>query len=155
MPDDISLKIDTSQFDAMLTALPTKVAGRIMKDALQAGGDVLLASMKALCPERTDEPTPDEDSLPPGILREDLHTQVTVTSTTGARLRVGPTDIAAHVARWQENGWMLTLHNGKKVRQIPGKHFMAASVDEAGEAAVDAFVARLAEGLNGTADSEG
>jgi hypothetical protein len=154
MPDDFSLKIDTSKFDEMLTALPTKVAGRILRDALQAGGDVLLESMKALCPQSTDEPTPESNSLPPGILREDLHTQVTVNSTTGARLRVGPTEITAHVARWQENGWMLTLHNGKKVRQIPGKHFMAASVDEAGEAAVDAFVAALADGLNSANDSE-
>jgi hypothetical protein len=150
MAEDFDLKIDTSQFDAMLAKLPVKLAGKIMRDALQAGGDVLLSSMKALAPERTDEPTPDSNSLPPGILREDLSTQVTVSATQGARLRVGPTEIAGRVARWQNDGWMLTrkTKNGKKqIKQIPGKHFMEAAVDEAGEAAVDAFVATLAQGL--------
>ncbi len=150
--DDIDLKIDTSQFDAMLAKLPTRVAGKIMKDALQAGGDVIVTTMKALAPERTDEPMPDSTGLPQGILREDLHTQVAVSATQGARVKVGPSEIAGHVARWQENGWMLTGHGKsksgrKRIKQIPGKHFMAAAADEAGEAAVDAFVAKLAEGL--------
>ena len=147
---EFDLKIDTSKFDAKLAQLPLKVSGKIMRDALQAGGDVLLGTMKALAPERTDEPTPNSDSLPPGILREDLHTQVSVSATQGARLRVGPTEIAGHVARWQNNGWMLTrkTKNGKKqIREIPGRFFMESSVDESGEAAVDAFVQKLAEGL--------
>lgn len=154
MPDDIQLKVDTSKFDEMLAKMPQKLAGKLMRDALQAGGDVILASMKALAPEQTDEPTPGSDALPPGILREDLHTQVTLGATKGAGVKVGPTEIAAHVARFQNDGWMLTLHNGKQVRQIPGKHFMEAAMDEAGEAAVDAFVATLAEGL-AAADGEG
>lgn len=147
---DIDLKIDTSGFDAKLARLPVKLAGKIMRDALEASGDVLLGSMKALAPERTDEPTPDSNSLPSGILREDLHKQISVSATQGARLRVGPTEIAGHVARWQNNGWMLTrkTKSGKKqIRQIPGKFFMEGAVDESGEAAVDAFAQALADGL--------
>jgi hypothetical protein len=45
------------------------------------------------------------------------------------------------------------MHDGKQVKQIPGKHFMAAAFDEAAELAVDAFVASLAEGLTGAEDS--
>jgi hypothetical protein len=155
--DDIDLKTDTSQFDALLAKLPIKVAGKIVKDALQAGGDVIVTAMKALAPERTDEPMPDSTGLPPGILREDLHTQVTLGATQGANVKIGPSEIAGHVTRWQNNGWVLTGHGkgkrGRKaIKSIPGKHFMEAAVDEAGEAAVDAFVAKLAEGLASATD---
>ena len=147
MPDDFELKIDTSQFDAMLAKLPAKVFGRIMKEALQTAGDVILGSMKILAPEQTNEPTPGSNALPPGILREDLHTQVTVSETKGAQVKVGPTEIAGHVARWVNNGFMLTLHNGKQIKQIPGKFFMEAAMDEAAEIAVEAFATSLSVGL--------
>jgi hypothetical protein len=147
MPDDFELKIDTSQFDALLAKLPAKVSGAIMKNALQTAGDVLLASMKALAPEQTNEPTPGSNALPPGILREDLHTQVIVSETKGAQVKVGPTEIAGHVARWVNNGWMLTSRDGQQIKQIPGKHFMEAAADEAAELAIDAFATSLAVGL--------
>ena len=154
MADDIQINIDTSQFETKLKALPAAVANRYLRTALQAAGDVVLAPMKQLAPERTDETTPDENSLPPGILREDLSTQVTL-GANGAKVKVGPTAVAGHVCRWQNNGWMLTSHGGKKIKQIPGKHFMEAAFDEAAEAAVEALVNSLAESLNtDSTDSE-
>jgi Bacteriophage HK97-gp10, putative tail-component len=147
MADDIQINIDTTQFEAKLKALPTAVANRYLRNALQAAGDVVLAPMKELAPERTDEQTPDDNSLPPGILRQDLSTQVTL-SENGAKVKIGPTAVAGHVCRWQNNGWMLTSHDGKKIRQIPGKHFMEAAFDEAGQAAIEALVQSLSDSLN-------
>lgn len=152
--DDIGLTVDATDFERHLNQLPDQVAKRYLGKALQKAGDVILASMKQLAPERTDEATPEEDSLPPGILREDLHTQVTVSSNGGATVKVGPTEISAHVCRWQEKGWMLTSHEGKKIRQIPGKHFMSAAMDEAGQAALDAFTASLKASLELNTDDE-
>jgi hypothetical protein len=150
---DLQLNFDTSKFEAALRALPEQMSKNYVNSALQAGGDVILASMKELAPERTDEATPDGTSLPQGILREDLHTQVTVSSDGASRVKIGPTDIAGHVCRWQNNGWMLTSHGKskagrKQIRQVPGKHFIEAAMDEAGQAAVDALVHSLAESLS-------
>src|ERR1700722_8845686 len=152
MDDSIDLKIDTTKFDAALKALPDRVSKRYLKSALQASGEVILASMKNLAPERTDAPTPEGNSLPAGILKEDLHTQVVVGDKGGAWVKVGPTEIAGRVCRWQENGWSLTSHGSKagqkKLKDIPGKHFMVGAMDEAGELAVQAFVDVLAEQLD-------
>jgi hypothetical protein len=145
--EDFELKIDTSELDAALSKLPDKIQKRILTTALQSSGDVILAAIKAQTPERTDEETPDSNALPPGILREDMHTEVTVSETKGARLRVGPTEIAGHVARWQNNGWTLTSHGGKKIKDIPGKHFIEAGFDESAQAALDVLTDALADGI--------
>lgn len=154
MADDIALKVDTSKFEARLKALPARVANQYLAAAAQAAGDVILPAMKALAPERTDEMTPDGNSLPPGILKYDLTTEVKL-DKDGAHVKVGPTAVSAHVARWQENGWMLTAHDGKEIRQIPGKHFMAAAIDETRQAAVDALVNSLASSLNTDSNGSG
>ena len=147
MSDELEFKIDTSQLDAALAKLPDHVQTRVLKNALESAGDVILEAIKAHTPERTDEPTPGSNSLPEGILREDMHYQVTVSESKGARLRVGPTEIAGHVARWINNGWTLTKHDGTKVRDIPGIHFIEAGTDEASQAALDALTDSIAEGI--------
>jgi len=115
--------------------------------------------MKQLAPERTDEATPEGNSLPQGILREDLHTQVIVSASGESRVKIGPTEIAGHVCRWVNNGWMLTSHGKskagrKQIKQIPGKHFMEAAIDEAAQSAVDAMIQSLADSLNSDSSSE-
>lgn len=147
MSDELEFKIDTSQLDAALAKLPDHVQTRVLKNALESAGDVILEAIKAHTPERTDEPTPGSNSLPEGILREDMHAQVIVSETKGAKLRVGPTDIAGHVARWINNGWALTSHDGRKIRDIPGKHFIEAGFDESAQGALDAMTDALAEGI--------
>lgn len=147
MPDELHFKVDTSELDAALSKLPDKVQKRIVVNALQSAGDVMLTALKAHTPESTDEETPDSNSLPPGIMREDMHTEVTVSETKGARLRVGPTQIAGHVARWVNNGWTLTSHDGKKIKDIPGKHFIEAAFDETALSALDVLTESIAEGL--------
>jgi hypothetical protein len=149
--EDVDLILDTKALDAALSALPDKIQKQFVTKALEAAGVVILQSMVALAPERTDEDTPDSTSLPPGILKADLHSQVII-GGSGARVRVGPTEVAGHVARWQNNGWTLTSHGRskagrKKLRDIPGKHFIEAALDESGQAALDASVASLKESL--------
>jgi hypothetical protein len=154
MADELEFKIDTSQLDAALSKLPDKVQKRIVVKALQQAGDVMLEAVKAQTPEQTDEPTPGSDALPPGILREDMTTEVTVSETKGARLRVGPTEIAGYVARWINNGWMLTSHDGRKIREIPGKHFMESAFDESAQAALDAMTDTIADGIENYNEEE-
>jgi hypothetical protein len=158
MADDISITIDTVALDKALAELPLKVSKRYMRKALKVAGDIILASTVALAPERTDETTPGGRSLPPGILKRDLCSKVTVTENF-AGVKIGPTEIAGHVCKWQNNGWELTTHgrrkSRKKIRQIPGKHFMEAGADEASAKAVDAFVQSLAQALQApTGDAE-
>src|ERR1700752_997643 len=100
MAGDLEFKVKTSELADSLSKLPDKVEKRIVFEVLQSAGDVSRAACKAHPPERTDEETPDSNALPPGIMREDMHAEVVVSETKGARLRVGPTEIAGHVARW-------------------------------------------------------
>lgn len=156
MADDLEITIDTKALDDALSGLSIRVQKKIVRKALQAGADVVLASMKALCPERTDEPTPDSNGLPPGILREDLQVDIRVSQTSGASARIGPGEIAGYVGRWVNNGYNLTSHgpkrNRKVIKPIPGKHFMEASTDEAGQKAVDAMVEVVASELGAGGD---
>jgi hypothetical protein len=150
--DTIDLQIDTRELEAALLRLSKRMAGEVMREALQAGGDVLLESVVVHTPERTDELTPEQTSLPPGILKADMHTEIQISRKYGnARIKVGPSkDIGGLVAYRQENGWTLTAHGkrGRKIRDIPGKHFMAAAFDESANGAVDAFLNALAEALS-------
>jgi hypothetical protein len=151
MPDEeLSFSIDTSGFDEALAQIDAKVATGIMRDALQAGGDVVLAEMKTLASEFDKSPirTPDSNALPVGILEYDLTTDVYVKNGSG-NVRVGPTKISGHVARWINNGWTLTGHKpGKKeIREIPGKHFIEAALDVTGQAAIDAIATTIAAGI--------
>lgn len=160
MADDLEISIDTRALDEVLSSLPLKVQKKIVGKALQAAGDVVLVRMKVLCPERVDEPTPDSTSLPPGMMRMDLQTAVNVSESHGAEVRIGPGQIAGHVARWVNNGWNLTrggrrrvrkdgraVGRGKVIKTIPGQHFIEAALDEAGQAAVDTMVSVVAEEL--------
>lgn len=172
--DTVELNVNTRQLEAALQALPKTLAGQIMHDALQAGGNVLLRAIVALTPERTDEEVPASleswrgysgtgtTSLPPGILKADMHTEIQMgKGSLPPRVKVGPSTIASHVARWQNNGWNLTkggqrhvdkrgrAHgSGKVIRAIPGKHFMEAGFDESADKALEAFVDALASGLS-------
>jgi hypothetical protein len=147
MANDISLHIETAKLEEQLNNLPEKIRSKYVKAALQTAGDIILQEMVAQAPERTDEPTPDSDSLPPGVLKADLHTQL-----KGGAILIGPSEIAGPVARWIEKGWTVTGHGKskrgrKKIKAIPGKHFMSGAVDVAGEAAVNAFVESLSNAL--------
>ena len=138
MDDTIELTIDTRELEAALGRLSQRAAGQVMRDALQAAGNVMLEAVVAHTPERTDELTPEQTSLPPGVLKADMHTQVGLSKKTGTGfVKVGPSkDIGGLVAYRQENGWTLTEHGGKvthgrrePIRDIPGKHFLAAAFD--------------------------
>jgi HK97 gp10 family phage protein len=144
---DLEITVNTKELEQLLEHLPQKIANQYLRSAAQKAGDAILAPMKALTPERTDEKTPNGNSLEPGALREDLTTQVTLTKH-GVRVKIGPTAATAHVCRWQNNGYMLTSHNGKQIKQIPGKHFMEGASDESGQTAVDAFVDDIQSSLN-------
>jgi hypothetical protein len=127
MADEIGLNVDTRELDAALTKLPRKLRGAVMAEALQRAGNVMLAALVDYTPERTDEETPDSNSLPPGFLKASMTTEVIVPNAEGMvpmgrghgrgspRVKVGPQKVGAankfgRVAYWQNNGWTLTGH---------------------------------------------
>lgn len=170
--DDISLTIDTSQWEKLLAELPQRVARKAMRQALQAGGDVLAEAMEAEAPERTDTPTPGSDSLPPGILKADISTQVQIGYKNGARVKVGATEIAGHQAWWIENGfdhveggasdqsiafrgkYGIKGNNkaGTVTKHIDANPFMArafdSSINRAIEATLESLAASLSQDIN-------
>lgn len=149
MADGFDLEIDTRQLDRALAELPMKLQKAMLSGALQAAGDVMLAAVQEHTPERTDEPTPGSDALPPGILKADMHTEIQFSRAQGvARIKVGPSAlIGGPVARWINAGWILTTPSGRTVRHMPGKHFLEAAFDESAEPAIDVFLERLGQSL--------
>lgn len=151
--DSIDLKFDTRALEKALSDLPAKLAKQYMQQAMEAGGKVMQEALVAHTPERTDEVTPDGTSLPPGILKADMQVQVIVTGQSNPKVRVGPTEIGGNVARWQNNGWMLTGHgkskaSRKRIKEVgKNKNFISTAFDEAAEAAVDTILSTLAEAL--------
>jgi hypothetical protein len=146
MADDFGINVDVSEIQAAFAKLADKLQNKVLKKALQIAGDTILNPMIELAPEHTSDPTPNGTSLQPGFLKADLHTEVKVTQGGGS-VKIGPSQVAGHVARWQNNGWVLTSHGGKKIREIPGKHFIEAAFDEAADAALAAFCEELAKGI--------
>jgi hypothetical protein len=157
MADTIGLEFDTRQLDAALQNLPNRLARAVAGRALQAAGDVMLAAVMIHTPERTDEETPEGTSLPPGILRADMHTQISFSRKSGgASIKVGPSaEIGGLVAYRINNGWILTAHGSKKrygqrqIRAIAGKHFLEAAFDESIGTATAVFIETLADNLFG------
>jgi hypothetical protein len=155
--DTIDLKFDTRELDKALRALPNKLARAVAGRALQAAGDVMLEAVQANAPERTDEIGPESTSLPPGILKADMHTQIYFSRKTGnAGIKVGPSkEIGGLVAYRVNNGWILTAHGAKKkygqrqIRPIAGTHFLEAAFDESVEVATAVFLETLADNLFG------
>jgi hypothetical protein len=87
-----------------------------------------------------------------------MHTEIQISRKyDNARVKIGPSkDIGGLVAYRQENGWTLTTHGkrGHKIREIHGKHFLAAAFDEAAEEAVDVFLGNLAASLDDPSSPE-
>jgi hypothetical protein len=153
MPDEVKLTIDTREWEDLLKALPMRVAKRAVRNALQAGGDVLLDAMVAECPERTDEPTPDSDALQPGVLKESLCDQVVIGTRYNPSVKVGPGIGTGHVAYWVENGFD-HIEGGKRgekashvTKHVDANPFMVRSFDSSIERAVDVMLANLASSL--------
>lgn len=154
--EDITLDVDTRALDDALSRLPMVMQKKVLRKALEAAGDVLLESIRGHAPERQQD-TPG-GSIPPGILRADLHTDVEVSEKSGAVVRIGPTTITGHVARWINNGFTLTTHGSKRGRSavkrkdgkpnpIPGTYFMERGTDEASERALEVLTSTIAEGI--------
>jgi hypothetical protein len=159
MADGLSLKIDTTKFEALLKAMPQRVARRAVRQALQAGGDVIQEAMVAEAPQRTDAPTPGSDALPPGILKADLSVQVTVGTKDDPIVRVGPSRDTAHVAWWIENGFDHVeggrkRKGGKVTKHIDANPFMLRAFDSSISSAVDAMISSLAGSLEEDLTSE-
>jgi len=143
MADGITVHIDTKAVEEKLSRLPQELQNKYMKESYRAAGDVMLGAVHDNTPVRDgEEDSPDSTSLPPGIMQEDMTLTVTKSG-----VKVGPTEISGARARWINDGWQLTL-NGKKVKDIPGQHFMERAFDECAQEALDAFVETLTELIN-------
>lgn len=157
MSDTIELKIDTRELEAALKKLPNRLARAVAGRALQAAGDVMLDAVQAHTPERTEDIGPESTSLPPGILKADMHTQIFFARKTGnAGIKVGPSkEIGGLVAYRVNNGWILTAHGAKtkygqrQIRPIAGTHFLESAFDESIETATAVFLETLADNLFG------
>ena len=153
MPDEVKLSIDTHEWEELLMALPMRVKKRAVRNALQAGGDVLLDSMSAECPERTDGATLDSTALAPGVLKESLTTQVVIGHVYNPAVRVGPGIGTGNVAYWVENGFDHVATGKRGHHAVKGKHvdanpFMARSFDSSIGRAVDVMLENLASSLD-------
>ena len=166
--DDLTLSIDTREWEELLKQLPKRVARRAVRQALQAGGDVIAEAMEAEAPERTDTPTPGSNALPAGILKADITSQVQVGTKYPPRVKVGATDIAGHVAWWIENGFdhveggssekSIAFRGkygiggnkkvGKATKHIDANPFMARAFDSSISSAVDVMLESLATSLS-------
>jgi len=160
MPDEVKLTIDTREWEDLLKALPKRVAKRAVRNALQAGGEVIEEAMVAEAPERTDTPTPESDALAPGILKDDISTQVQIGTKYAPRVKIGPTSIAAYVGWWIENGFD-HVEGGRKLdprrytqekvgtvtKHIDANPFMARAFDSSIERATEAMLENLAASL--------
>ena len=160
MSDGITFNIDTSKFEELLKAMPQRVARRAVRQALQAGGDVIREAMEAECPKRTDTPTPGSDALPPGILAADLTVQVIVGTRYNPTVKIGPTKDTSHVANWIENGFDHVeggrkRKGGKATKHIDANPFIQRAFDESAQAAVDALPSSLSTSLEQDLTSEG
>jgi hypothetical protein len=151
--DGFDLSMDTSEWEKLLDELPVKVQHAALQGAMQAGGDVFKEAMIAHAPERTDEQTPESNSLPPGILKQDIKVQVINRSDHIPEVRIGPGEISGRVGLWVNKGWDLVKggRKGKKgrfVRHIDGTHFMERAFDEAVNKAAEAVIESLGEALD-------
>jgi hypothetical protein len=173
--DDISFTIDTSEIEKALVGMSENLAGGIVREALEEAGEVMLDAIRDLAPVRIDERTPNSTSLPPGILKEDIHLAVIVKPGRIPKVVIGPTDIAKHVLYWIENGFdhvefsgnrvarrrnstrnldsKRVGYGGKFVRHIEGRHFVAAGFDESNEAAVQTLIDKLGQIIFGRSDN--
>lgn len=164
----LDMQIDTSDLVKRLEGLTKKVAAEVLTTALTESGHVMQAAIKQAVADRaprgaSGEPRPYRDpngnSIPPELLAEDIDIDPYINRNgETANVRVGPTELTEHVARWINDGWVHT-HGGKRKSkshpngkgiedgQIPGTHFIAAGFDESAQAALDLFTGTLAKGI--------
>jgi hypothetical protein len=150
--DGFDLKVDTSQWEALLLELPKRVAKTAVRKALQAGGDVLCDAMKDECPVRTDEATPGSDALEQGLLQESITTQVMIGTKYDPKVKIGPGVGTGHVAYWVENGFD-HIEGGKRgkggrvTKHVDANPFMQRAFDSAIGVATDALLESLGRSL--------
>jgi len=148
MADTIELSVDTRELEYALTRLPQRFRKDIMRRALQAAGDVMLAAVVAETPERDDVWTPDSTALPPGVLKADMHTEIQFSRTQqAARVKVGPSAKIGGLVAYRINyGWM-HKDRGGNIKHIPATHFLTRAFDLSAETAVEVFIETLGNAL--------
>ncbi len=156
MEDTIDLQVDTRELEAALLRLSKRMAGDVMREALQA--DAAMCCLRPHCCSysRANGRTSLQSKLllPPGILKADMHTEIQISRKyENARIKIGPSkDIGGSgcVPPGKTDGRSrLTGSAGTRIRDISGKHFIAAAFDESAGGAVDVFLNALkAEALS-------
>jgi hypothetical protein len=149
--DDVTLSIDTREWENLLKALPEKTRRGAVRQALQRAGDVMADAIAEEAPERTDTPTPDSNSLPPGILKADISSQVQLKAKLPPRVKVGATEIASRVAWWIEQGFD---HKRGNVH-VDANPFMARGFERSITAATTVFLDSLSTALTADVNATG
>jgi hypothetical protein len=154
MADELAFSVDTKALDVALSGLSIKTQTKILANALSKGGAIATAAIKANAAASAKKdrqtPTPKSNSLPEEIMREDIHAVVKV-SEGGANCKIGGTELAGYVIRWQNNGWKLTSHgrkrNRRQIKAIPGRYFIEGGMDESKQEVLDAMIEAIEEGI--------
>jgi hypothetical protein len=162
MADDMITCELHDDMDERLGAFEGLIVRVILKEALLAAGLVLKDALIQHAPERTDDKK-SGTSLPAGALRMDIGGDVKIFPERGRGvLLVGPSDLTAHVARFLEYGHDVRRHgalfmsskgkvkhhkSGTVIGHVPPKKFIVPAFDESFDQALDAFYAKLKEGV--------
>jgi HK97 gp10 family phage protein len=141
-----------AELDAKLQNLPEEIVKKLFRKALRASGQVIQKEVQSRAPVKVEDSGPKSNSLPPGALKADIKTRVSVTPQKGTgSVNIGPGKNTAHVARWVENGHNLVGHKpnkkktGKKTKPRP---FMRPALDASGEKAVETFAKVLGDAIS-------
>jgi HK97 gp10 family phage protein len=148
-----SIKIEgLAELESKLQGLPEEIAKKLFRRALRASGQVIQKEIQSRAPVKTEESGPRSNSLPPGALKADIKTRVTVTPEKGGgSASIGPSKKTAHVARWVENGHNIVGHrpNKKKIgKKAKARPFIRPALDASAQKAVETFADVLGDAIS-------
>jgi HK97 gp10 family phage protein len=153
MADGYSIKVDgLAELDAKLKLLPEEIAKKLFRKALRESGRVIQKEVQSRAPVKVEDSGAKSNSLPPGALKADIKTRVSVSPEKGGgSVSIGPGKKTAHVARWVENGHNIVGHkpnkkkSGKKTKARP---FMRPALDASAQKAVETFAKVLGDAIS-------
>lgn len=145
MPADLTVKIDgLKELEEQLLSLPQNLARRDVRQALEAGGEVIAEEMRALAPRRT------------GRLHENIEVKVSLSSKQDAgTAKIGPLKKVFY-GLMQELGWTSPLpksaggtrrdRRGRGMHH-PGHPFMRPAFESRKDAALETIIRTLRAGI--------
>jgi len=162
---DEEITIEVQGLDELgkkLDSLSQAIQTRILRHALQFGGEVFVPELVARAPINTEGVTDATHTtrLVPGMLKFSMGVAINMQAPQGPTAFIGSDKRARHVLNWIENGFNLTTHGRrtkakknlaterKIIRHIPAHPILRPVFDELYTEAVMAFSAAITDGIN-------